>query len=196
MMSTRPWRDLPKKNRDWILFTDERPVVPVYAGFSPAEVRQALKRKMEPGCQGTFTSARRYVYHTIATTHSPPMKKRVSHYMLSGECPLCHGKRLRRESLSIKFAGFDIADISRLPLEQLAGILRSFADGAASGTTKMSAAHPEKMIVVRRIAADLVARLGVPLDLGLGYLTLERSTPTLSPGELQRLRLATQVHSN
>ena len=192
----RPWRDLPKKDRDWILFTDEQPVVPVYAGFSPAEVRQALKRKMEPSYQGTFTSARRYVFHTFATTHSPLMKKRVSHYMLSGECPLCHGKRLRRESLSIKFAGLDIADISRLPLKQLAGILRPFADGAASGTAKMSAAHPEKMIVVRRIAADLVARLGVLLDLGLGYLTLERSTPTLSPGELQRLRLATQVHSN
>ena len=192
----RPWRDLPKKDRDWILFTDEQPVVPVYAGFSLAEVRQALKRKMEPSYQGTFTSARRYVFHTFATTHSPLMKKRVSHYMLSGECPLCHGKRLRRESLSVTFAGFDIADISRLPLKQLAGILRPFAEGTASGTAKMSAAHPEKMIVVRRIAADLIARLGVLLDLGLGYLTLERSTPTLSPGELQRLRLATQVHSN
>ena len=58
------------------------------------------------------------------------------------------------------------------------------------------AEHPEKLIVVQRIAADLVARLRVLLDLGLGYLTIERSTPTLSPGELQRLRLATQVHSN
>lgn len=192
----RPWRDLPKKDRDWILFTDEQPVVPVYAGFSPGEVRQALKRKMEPSYQGTFTSARRHVFHTFATTNSPIMKKRVSHYMLSGECPLCNGKRLRRESLSVKFAGFDIADISRLPLKRLAGILRPFADGTTSGTAKMNASHPEKVLVVRRIAADLVARLGVLLDLGLGYLTLERSTPTLSPGELQRLRLATQVHSN
>jgi excinuclease ABC subunit A len=192
----RPWRELPKKDRNWILFTDEQPVVPVYAGFSPAEVRQAIRRKMEPSYQGTFTSAMRHVLHTFATTHSPLMKKRVSQYMLSTECPLCHGKRLRPESLAIKFAGFDIADISRLPLKRLAGTLRPFAEGTASDTAKMRAQHPEKMIVIQRITADLVARLGVLLDLGLGYLTLERSTPTLSPGELQRLRLATQVHSN
>ena len=57
-------------------------------------------------------------------------------------------------------------------------------------------AHPEQVIVTQRIAADLFARLQVLLDLGLGYLALERSTPTLSPGELQRLCLATQVRSN
>jgi excinuclease ABC subunit A len=54
----------------------------------------------------------------------------------------------------------------------------------------------EKRLVVERIATDLRARLEVMLDLGLGYLTLDRSTPTLSPGELQRLRLATQVRAN
>ena len=192
----RPWRDLSKKDRDWILFTEDQPVVPVYAGFSPTEVRQALKRKMEPSYQGTFTSARRYVFHTFATTQSPLMKRRVSRYMLSGDCPLCHGKRLRPQSLSVTFAGFDIADIFRLPLKRLATILRPFAEGTASNTATIRAKHPEKTIVVQRIATDLVARLGVLLDLGLGYLTLERSTPTLSPGELQRLRLATQVHSN
>ncbi len=190
----RPWRELPKKDRDWILFTDEQPVVPVYAGFTPAETRAAIRRKTEPSYQGTFTSARRHVLHTFATTQSPLMKKRVSQYMLSTECPVCHGKRLRPESLSVKFAGFDIADISRLPLKQLAAILLPFANRAAVSTAK--AEHPEKLIVVQRIAADLVARLKVLLDLGLGYLTMERSTPTLSPGELQRLRLATQVHSN
>src|SRR5205085_10876865 len=48
----RPWRDLPKKDREWLLFTDEQPVVPVYAGYEPAEVRRALKRKEEPSYQG------------------------------------------------------------------------------------------------------------------------------------------------
>jgi len=192
----RPWRDPPKKDRDWILFTDDQPVLPVYAGFTPKETRQALKRKMEPSYQGTFTSAKRHVLHTFATTQSPLMKKRVSQYMLSTECPLCHGKRLRAESLSVKFAGFDIAEISRLPLKRLAGIVRPFAEGTAPRNKTTEAEHPEKLIVTQRIAEDLLARLAVLLDLGLGYLTLERSTPTLSPGELQRLRLATQIRSN
>jgi excinuclease ABC subunit A len=190
----RPWRELPKKDRDWILFTDEQPVVPVYAGFTPKETRQALKRKMEPSYQGTFTSAKRHVLHTFATTHSALMKKRVAQYMLSTECPLCHGKRLRLEALSVKFDGLDIADLSRLPLKRLTAILQPFAEGRANKIS--SAKHPEKVIVTQRIAEDIVARLAVLLDLGLGYLTLERSTPTLSPGELQRLRLATQVRSN
>jgi excinuclease ABC subunit A len=190
----RPWRDLPKKDRDWILFTDEQPTVPVYAGYTPEETRRALKRKEEPSYQGTFTSARRHVLHTFANTNSPLMKKRAARYMLSRECPLCHGKRLRRESLSVTFAGFDIAEISSLPLVRLAAVVRPHAEGTAK--TKAEIDHPEKRIVTRRIAEDLMARLAVLLDLGLGYLSLERSTPTLSPGELQRLRLATQVRSN
>ncbi|MCU1348381.1 MAG: excinuclease subunit, partial [Acidobacteria bacterium] len=192
----RPWRQLPKKLRDWILFTDEQPTVPVYAGYTPEETQRALKRKEEPSYMGTFSSAQRHVLHTFANTQSPLMKKRAARYMLSSECPVCHGKRLRRESLSVKFAGFDIAGISRLPLKRLAEVARPFADGTADRLRKLAEEHPEKAIVTQRIAQDLAARLAVLLDLGLGYLQLERSTPTLSPGELQRLRLATQVRSN
>jgi excinuclease ABC subunit A len=192
----RPWRDLPRKDRDWILFTDEQPTVPVYAGYDAAEVKRALKRKEEPSYQGTFTGARRYVLQTFANTQSPLMKKRVAQYMISSECPLCHGKRLRREALSVKFAGLDIAEISRLPLKRLAELLKPFSAASDDAGQKQNPGHPEKAIVVRRIAEDLTARLSVLLDLGLGYLALERSTPTLSPGELQRLRLATQVRSN
>ncbi|MBZ6077557.1 excinuclease ABC subunit UvrA [Microvirga puerhi] len=192
----RPWRDLPKKDRNWLLFTDEQPTVPVYPGYTQAEVRRALKRKEEPAYQGTFTSAKRHVLHTFANTQSPLMKRRVAQYMVSTECPLCHGKRLRPESLSVKFAGLDIADLSSLPLVRLADIFRPYADGTAPRLTRIEAEHPEKAVVTQRIAQDLVARLRVMLDLGLGYLAIDRSTPTLSPGELQRLRLATQVRSN
>src|SRR3954466_14976461 len=93
-----PWRDLPKKDRDWILYTEEHPTVPVYAGYTPQETRRALKRKGEPSYQGTFTGARNYVLHTFATTQSPLIKKRVQRYMLSTECAECHGRRLRPES--------------------------------------------------------------------------------------------------
>ena len=192
----RPWRELPRKDRDYLLFTDEQPVVPVYAGYDAGEVRRALKRKEEPSYMGTFSSGRRYVLHTFATTESPMIKKRVSRYMVSTECPVCHGKRLRREALAVKFAGDDIADISALPLKRLAAVLTPYATGKAKGWDRLEAEHPEKAMVVRRVVEDFMARLRVLLDLGLGYLSLDRSTPTLSPGELQRLRLATQVRSN
>ena len=188
----KPWRELSKRDRNWILFTDEQPTVPVYAGYDLREVKRALRRKEEPSYQGTFTGARRYVMETFANTTSAMMKKRVSQFMLSTECSACHGKRLKPEALSVKFAGMDIADMARVPLKQLAVLMRPHCAGKAVRQD----AHPEKTIVVQRIAQDLSARLGVLLDLGLGYLTLERSTPTLSPGELQRLRLATQVRSN
>jgi excinuclease ABC subunit A len=187
-----PWRKLPKKDRDWILFTDEQPSVPVYAGYDASEVKRALRRKEEPSYQGTFTGARKYVLQTFATTQSDMMKRRVAQFLTSSDCPVCRGKRLRPEALSVKFAGLDIADISRLPLKRMDELLQPYL-GARN---KVSAAHPEKAIVVHRIVEDLLARLSVLLDLGLGYLTLERRTPTLSPGELQRLRLATQVRSN
>ncbi|GIQ75339.1 excinuclease ABC subunit UvrA [Bradyrhizobium sp. RD5-C2] len=187
----KPWRELSKRDRDWILFTEQQPTVPVYAGYTPAETRRALKRKEEPSYQGTFTGARRYVLQTYATTQSAMMKRRVAQFLSSSDCPVCKGKRLKPEPLSVTFAGMDIADISRLPLKQL----RSLIDRHLS-QKKVSADRPEKALVVQRITEDMSARLDVLLDLGLGYLTPDRSTPTLSPGELQRLRLATQVRSN
>ncbi|WP_338338126.1 excinuclease ABC subunit UvrA [Xanthomonas citri pv. bilvae] len=191
-----PWHTLPKKTRDWILFTDEQPVVPVYAGYNVAEVRRALKRKEEPSYMGTFTSARRYVLHTFATTQSAQMKKRVAQYLLSTQCVQCDGKRLRREALSVTFAGLDIGELSRRPLDEVAELLRPAAEATPSkGTRKGAHQHPEQVIAAQRIAADLRARIAVVQALGLGYLSLERSTPTLSPGELQRLRLATQIRS-
>ena len=188
----RPWRNLPRKDRDWILFTDEQPVVPVYAGLTPAETRQARRRKEEPSYQGTFTSARRYVLQTFAKTHSALIKKRVSNFVESADCPLCRGKRLRREALSVKFAGLDIGDLSRLSLKRLADVLRPYTEG------RLRPQHPvseDKERVAAQLCKDMLSRITILADLGLGYLALDRSTPTLSPGELQRLRLATQIRS-
>ena len=73
-----PWKEIPKKDREWILFTTEKPQVPVYAGFSREEVQSAIKRKRAPSYMGTFTGAQRYVLHTFANTQSALMKKKVS----------------------------------------------------------------------------------------------------------------------
>ncbi len=223
-----PWRELPKKDRDWILYTDEQPTVPVYAGLTPQETRAALRRKAEPSYQGTFTSARKYVMQTFATTQSALMKKRVSRYLIGNACPTCDGKRLKNESLQVTFAGLDIGELSRMPMNDLKEALRPAAEGrfelkgeghvvdrssakkdlarrvAAGGSAHLASPDvrrtpnlsEEKRIAAQRIARDVLDRVTTLTDLGLGYLALDRSTPTLSPGELQRLRLATQIRSN
>ena len=187
-----PWRKLPKKDRDWILYTDEQPSVPVYAGFTPAETRRALRRKMEPSYQGTFTGVRKYVLQTFRTTHSALMKKRVARFMSSALCPLCHGRRLKRDALTVTFAGQDIAALSHLSLNDLARLL---VESAARGAGR-DPWPQEKRLAAQRIVGSFQERVATLQHLGLGYLSLERSTPTLSPGELQRLRLATQIRSN
>ncbi len=191
-----PWRDLPQETRDWILFTDEQPVEPVYRGLSPEETRSAIERGLSPNYKGTFTSAQRYVLHTFGTSKSGAMRRRAQTYMVAEECPLCRGKRLRADALAVTFAGYDITDFSRLSLKEVSELLRPFADGQEDERSRLAQHYPEQALARQRLAHDVVARLEVLLDLGLGYLQLERSTPTLSPGEMQRLRLATQLYSN
>ncbi|MDN5891988.1 MAG: excinuclease ABC subunit UvrA [Psychrobacter sp.] len=187
----KPWDTLPKKTRDWILFTDDTPEVPVYPEYNLEQVRAAIEKGEKPNYKGTFTSAKNFVLHSFATTQSPRTKKRVAQFMQISECPSCHGKKLKKESLSVKFAGLDIGELSQLTLTELALKLQGAAHKKLTDTTH----DREKAIVAQRIASDILLRVEALTKLGLGYLSLERTTPTLSPGELQRLRLATQIRS-
>ena len=180
-----PWRKLPKKHRDWILFTEEQPVVEV----TPERDRVAKPYK------GRFWSAKSYVLHTLADSQSAAMRERVLAFMESGPCPRCGGTGLRPEALAVSFAGRNIAELNAAPMVELAEIIRPTAGLKDAGTASRRQSSGEENEVAVAITADLLHRITVLLDLGLGYLSLGRATPTLSPGEMQRLRIATQLRS-
>jgi len=164
-----PWRELPAEQREWILFTDEQPVVTVH----PVRDADRIQRPY----QGTYMSARRYVMKTFADTKSPTLRARAERFLTSTPCPVCGGSRLRAESLAVTVAGRTIADLAALPLTELTSTLNATSEAA------------------RVLTEDLKSRVAPVLELGLGHLSLDRATPTLSAGELQRLRLATQLRS-
>ncbi|MCV7348259.1 excinuclease ABC subunit UvrA [Mycolicibacterium rhodesiae] len=183
----KPWKKLPKRQRNWILFTDEQPTVEIDPSQHPVQADYYYN--------GTFSSAERHVRHTLANSQSAMMRRRVLQFVDSVECPLCGGSGLRPEALRVTFAGRTIADYVAMPLTDLAETLRPTASRTDPAAAYESTNSGELTEVATMIAADLVARLQVLIDLGLGYLTLGRRTPTVSPGELQRLRLATQLRA-
>ncbi|TSD11216.1 excinuclease ABC subunit UvrA [Curtobacterium sp. KBS0715] len=181
----RPWRELSRKDRDWLLFTEEQPVVQV----------QPKRDRVAKPYKGRFWSARQFVLHTLADSQSETQRKKVLQFVESGPCGLCGGTGLTRAALAVTIGGHSIAELNALPLTGLADVLRPIAaitDAAAATSRASSGEHTEVAVAISR---DLLTRVEVLVGLGLGYLALDRATPTLSPGESQRLRIATQLRS-
>ncbi|MEV0334251.1 excinuclease ABC subunit UvrA [Nocardia sp. NPDC050717] len=168
----RPWRELAPAAREWILFTDEKPVVTVEPEREPHRIHRPY--------QGTYTSAERLLLRAHAESKSAATRERAARFLHTATCPLCAGRRLKPEALAVTFAGRDITELAELPLSQLAEVLRPYTAGTGAAAV---------------LTQDLVSRIEVLIELGLGYLSVDRESPTLSGGELQRLRLAGQLRS-
>lgn len=188
-----PWRELPREQRDWALYTDESPQVPIYTDRGPAEVRQAIADGTPPRYMSTFQGVRRYVLNTFAGSKSARMRERAASFMVSVACPECGGRRLKREALAVTFEGLAIFELAAMPLRDVAALLQGVLE--PDWRPRGGGEHPEQLLAARRLVSDLLARLAPIIDLGLGSLSLDRTTASLSSGELQRMRLATQVLS-
>lgn len=205
-----PWRDIPRADRDWILFTDERPVVTIH----PHRGADQIQRTYE----GTWRSVASYLRKTLAETGSDSTRRRVLSFMKSSRCGVCDGRRLIVDALSVEYLDLPIDSLGALPLED---VLSRFAErraavssggnsSAAVSTrpgatetavtsdteaTEDAAESPAGAEAERILLDQAIPTLESVVDLGLGHLSLDRATSTLSAGELQRLRLASQLRS-
>ncbi|WP_082506555.1 excinuclease ABC subunit UvrA [Aeromicrobium sp. Leaf289] len=177
-----PWHTLPQSDRDWILFTDEEPRM----------LLQGNKQGEASAYHGHWSSAEKYLMRNLAKTQSPAQREKLEAFVADGPCPTCNGKRLRPAALAVTFAGIDIADMAALPLSQVCALLDGGLADQARGTDRHGAAAAS---AARSLVKDFGARVESIISLGLGYLSMDRSSTALSPGELQRVRLAGQLRA-
>ena len=171
----KPWKDLSRSDQEWLLYTDEQPSVLI----------EPERDRIDNGYYGKFWSARKHIMHVLSESQSERMRERAMRFVASMPCPACAGTGLRPEALAVTFAGRTIAEMNAVQLAELSVVVSGGVDGGGAASGEAAS----------RIATDVISRVAVLLDLGLGYLSLGRSSTTLSPGEAQRLRIATQLRS-
>lgn len=166
-----PWKDLPAYAQETILYGSGNKCVPmVYSRFVTDKPFEGVIPNME----------RRFL-----ETDSAASREELAHYQSAAPCECCHGKRLKPEALAVKICGKDIIEASDMSIKQA---LNWFSGVEAQLT-------PQKQEIAHKIIKEIVERLHFLNNVGLDYLTMSRQSGTLSGGEAQRIRLASQIGS-
>ncbi|MCI2264102.1 excinuclease ABC subunit UvrA [Sediminivirga luteola] len=168
-----PWKDLSAKARRTILHGKDYKVHVQYRN------RFGRERSYTTGFEGVV----QYIHRKHAETESDHARERYESYMREIPCPACDGTRLKPEVLAVKVAGRSIADVGRMALDEAAEFMNALELSARDAA------------VAAQVLKEIHARLGFLLDVGLDYLSLDRPAGSLSGGEAQRIRLATQIGS-
>ena len=170
----KPWSKLPKNQRDVLLDgTGDKKIKFGYRN------QYGHQRWYEAPFEGVVANLQR----RYEETQSEYLKQELERYMSEKPCPACKGRRLKPESLAVTVDGRNIADVSALSVS-----------GAIDFFKNMSGSERE-LLIARGILKEILERLQFMIDVGLEYLTIERAANTLSGGESQRIRLATQIGS-
>ena len=133
-----------------------------------------------------------YLEEKYNETDSDYVKSEIEKCMRTYECPLCKGKRLRKESLAVKILDKNISDITALTIEKA----KKFFQNITKGNSSKGKLDKRDLQIAERIIKEIIFRLNSVNDIGLNYLTLDRTTVSLAGGEIQRIRLATQINSS
>ena len=174
-----PVKDLPKKQVDILLYGNNGEKLDLYENEARNKTYEHYNGKKALSFEGLSNNLRR----RLAEAKSEFVRFEIGKFVTEVTCPLCHGQRLNESALSVRIKGKNIADVCDMSVDKL---LDFFDD------LKLST---EKTEIANSILKEIKARLNFLSDVGLNYLTLSRSSETLSGGESQRIRLATQIGS-